>query len=111
MQINSTFALELNSVSSAGFAQPESRGGQSYGSGKHPPLLPLDQVTSVWGQFGVRRDCQAWTEQETQGLSALQGASPSSAPPEVMEAKRSISPKPLFIDPLEYLPPLGKHPG
>lgn len=55
--------------------------------------------------FGVHGDCQGWTEQETQGLSALQGESPSSAPPEVPEAEGSISPKkPLYLPPPSICP-------
>jgi len=70
----------------------------------------LDRVIPVLGQFGMHGDCQGWTEQETQGLSALQGESPSSAPPEVLEAKASISPKDLFIHLPQASTPFGKTP-
>lgn len=110
MQNDSTFALEINGVSPAGFAQAERRGCQSNGMGTHPLRVLLGRVTPVLGQFEVCGDCQGWTEQETQGLSALQGKSPSSAPPEVLAPKGSVSPKRLFIHLLRASAPFGKTP-
>lgn len=53
LQNNSMFALEINDVSSDGFPQSESRASQSNGKGKHPPLVLLDRVTPILGQFGM----------------------------------------------------------